>query len=289
MATNVEGSWSGSEASLAFDIEPAFWQAAWFRAGCLLACAAIFFLFYRLRLRSLARQLNLRFEERLAERTRIARDLHDTLLQGFLSASMQLHVAAERVPDNSPAKPLLDRVIQLVQQVTEEGRNAVRGLRSSNPGAGELETAFCGIRQELGVGEDVKFRVIVEGRPRALHPILRDEVYRIGREALRNAFRHADARDVEIELDYARQHFRFNVRDNGRGIDPAILASGRDGHYGLRGMRERAEKIGGRLRVWSAASAGTEVELLLPSRIAYAATSSDGIAAQSPWESSWRG
>ena len=238
------------------------------------ACGLAILALYRLRLRQLTHQLNLRFEERLSERTRIAQELHDTLLQGFLSASMQLHVAVDRLPEDSPEKPRLDRVIQLVSQVIEEGRNAVRGLRTAHSASLDLEQAFARIQQELAPQDDARFRVIVDGQPRPLHPVLRDEVYSIGREALVNAFRHSGAKTIEIEVEYAFNHLRILVRDNGCGIDSQLLHSGRDGHWGLTGMRERAERIGAKLHVWSSPAAGTEVELSVPSHVAYQARSS---------------
>jgi signal transduction histidine kinase len=226
-----------------------------------------------MRLRQLTKRLNLRFEERLGERTRIAQELHDTLLQGFLSASMQVHVAADGLPEDSHVKPILSRALQLMGQVIEEGRNAVRGLRSSQSGSLDLEQAFSRVPQELVLqeqaGEQLTFRVIVEGEQRPLHPLLRDEVYRIGREALINAFRHAQAKKIEIELKYSARQLRVLVRDDGCGIDPQILRFGSDGHWGLSGMRERADRIGARLHVFSSASAGTEVELDIPGHIAF--------------------
>lgn len=229
---------------------------------------------YRLRL---TRQLNLRFEERLAERTRIAQDLHDTLLQGFLSVSMQLHVVADRLPEDSPAKASLGRALELMGQVIEEGRNTVQGLRSSHNGSSpDLAQAFSRIEQELAVPERIDYRVIVEGHPRPLHPIIRDEVYRIGREALVNAFRHSGGNSIEVDLEYSAKCLRVFIRDNGRGIDPQVLRSGREGHWGLSGMRERAEEIGAELKVWSRSGAGTEVELSIPSKIAFELRTSDG-------------
>src|SRR5262249_11927801 len=148
----------------------------------------------------------------------------------------------------------------------DEGRNAVRGLRAS-PSALNLEQAFAHIQQEVGIKDEVGFRVIVDGQPRPLHYLLRDEVYRIGREALVNALRHSQAKNIEVELQYAASQLRVRVRDNGCGIDPQVLRSGRDGHWGLPGMRERAERIGARLQVWSSAAAGTEVELSVPGQI----------------------
>jgi signal transduction histidine kinase len=210
----------------------------------------------------------MRFEERLAERTRIAQELHDTLLQGFLSASMQLHVADDQLPTDSPAKPLITRVLALMGRVIDEGRNAVRGLRSDPGDAHDLGQAFSRVAQEF-VMQGVDFRVVMEGLPRALHPVIRDEVYRIGRESLVNAIRHSGASKIEVEVDYSASNLRVLVRDNGCGIDPQVLRAGRDGHWGLPGMRERAENVGAKLRLWSRVTAGTEVELTVPGRIAF--------------------
>jgi ligand-binding sensor domain-containing protein/signal transduction histidine kinase len=273
IASNPDGVWSASEASIGFQVDPLFWQTWWFRACAVIGCMFAGLALYRFRLHQLTRQLNVRFEERLAERTRIAQELHDTLLQGFLSASMHVHVAADRLPADSQAKPTLNRALQLMGQVIEEGRNAVRGLRSSHSASLDLEHAFSRIQQELAphseVSQPIGFRVVVEGEPRPLHPMLRDEVYRIGREALTNAFRHSGARKVDLELQYSSSHLRLLVRDDGCGIDPKILAAGRDGHWGLSGMREKADRIGARFHVWSSAAAGTEIELSVPSHVAF--------------------
>lgn len=248
---------------------PAFWQTWWFRFLVGLACLCVLLAFYRYRMRQLARQMNVRFEERLAERVRIAQELHDTMLQGVLSASMQLHVAVDNLPAESTARASLEHIQGLLGQVIEEGRNVVRGLRSDGSQSPELEQAFSRIRQELSVGEESGLRVVVEGRPRPMHPIIRDEVYRIGREALVNAFRHSRARSIEVEVEYADHHLRVSVGDDGCGIDPQVQRAGREGHWGLSGMRERAEAIGARLTVRSRIAAGTEVELLVPGHVAF--------------------
>jgi signal transduction histidine kinase/ligand-binding sensor domain-containing protein len=268
IASNSEGVWNGSEATIGFAIDPVFWQTWWFRLSAIGLAAFITLSLYRLRLHQMTQQLQLRFDERLAERTRIAQELHDTLLQGFISASMQLHVAADRLPDDSQAKASLGRVLQLMRQVIDEGRNAVRGLRSSQSPR-DLAEAFSGIQQEIGTADRVDYRVVVEGQPQPLNPVVRDEVYRIGREALVNAFRHAEAKTIEVELEYAPRHVRVLVRDDGRGMEPEVVKSGTDGHWGLSGMRERAERIGARFKVFSRARAGTEVELLIPAHIAF--------------------
>jgi signal transduction histidine kinase/streptogramin lyase len=269
IASNSDGRWTGPEATLSFTVQPLFWQKGSFQALAVLLLALAGWGLYRLRMLQLARQLNVRFEERLTERTRIAQELHDTLLQGFVSASMQLHVAADRLPDDSPAKAPIGRVLDLMARVMDEGRNAVRGLRASSTAPKDLEQAFSGIQQELAPGAEAAYRVIVEGRPRPLNPAVRDEVYRIGREGLVNAFRHAKATNVEIELEYRPKELRLFVRDDGRGIDPEAARSAIDGHWGITGMRERAERIGGTLKIRSRSAAGTEVELRVPGRAAF--------------------
>lgn len=269
-ATGPDGS-SGkaSEAEIALQISPFYWQTWWFRLGAAFLAGFVILGLYRLRMNQLTAQLNLRFEERLEERTRIAQEIHDTLLQGFLSASMQLGVATDGLPQGLPARQSLDRVLALMRQVIDEARNSVRGLRSSDPTLSDLPQAFSRIRNELTFDDDIAFRVIVGGRARPLRPVLRDEVYRIGREALVNAMRHSRAKNIEIELDYTGKHLRVLVRDDGCGIVPEVLRRGREGHWGLPGMRERTERIGGQLHLWSSASAGTEVELSVPSHVAF--------------------
>ena len=231
---------------------------------------------HELRLRQVAGYMQARMEERLEERERIARDLHDTLLQGFLSAYMQLDVANDRLPADSPAKPLVQHVLDLMKQVSEEGRNAIRSLRSPHPASDGLEERLSGIREEFSLQEQVDFRVVVEGKPIALHPLIREEVYRIAREAVINAFRHSEAGRIEVEIKYAARSLRVMVRDNGCGVDPKVLRTGREGHWGLSNMRERAEKIGAKFAVLSRAGAGTEVELSVPGKVAFETVSSQG-------------
>jgi signal transduction histidine kinase len=270
IASNGNGIWNGEEAVLGLTVTPAFWQTRWFQATLLLIVGAGAWAMYRLRLHQVRRQMNVRFEERLAERTRIAQELHDTLLQGFVSASMQLHVAAATLPIDSPAKVSLRKVQDLMTRVIDEGRNAVRGLRSTGTASDDLQRAFSGLSEELNPGNDIDYRVTVEGRDRPLQPFIRDEIYRIGREAVVNAFRHSGANRVEMAVEYGMREFRILVRDNGRGMDNEVLRSGSDGHWGLPGMRERADRIGAGFRVMSSVGSGTEVELSVPARVAFA-------------------
>jgi signal transduction histidine kinase len=221
-------------------------------------------------------QVTLRFEERLAERTRIARELHDTLLQSFQALMLHFQTASDMLPQGA-AKEALEEALDHADQAILEGRNAIQNLRSSTTVTNDLAQAIAALGQELGGHEgnsnSAKLRLAVEGKPHELHPILRDDVYRIAREALRNAFCHAQASKIEAEITYSERLLRLRIRDNGTGIDPNVVDSGRDGHWGLQGMRERAQQIGAQLEIWSQAGAGTEVELSIPGSIAYAASS----------------
>jgi signal transduction histidine kinase len=273
LSSNNEGDWTGPEATYSFTIAPAVWQTWWFQLSLAAGFGLLATLIFHWRMRQMTERLNLRFEERLAERTRIAQELHDTLLQGFLSASMQLDVAAEQLPPDSPVRPSLEHILNLMQKVNQEGRNTLRGLRSDNESGLSIEQFLSRVPQELPsalhADSHPTFRVIVQGQPRALHPVIRDEVSRIGREAVVNAFLHSRATSIEVEIEYNSGYLHILVRDDGKGIDPEILRSGREDHWGIIGMRERAERIDASLKLFSRAEAGTEVELTIPGHIAY--------------------
>jgi len=203
------------------------------------------------------------------ERARIARELHDTLLQTFLGASMQLGVALDALPKDSPVKPRLDRVLQIMSQGIEEGRSTIQGLRSCNSRTLDLVVALSGVKRELPIPQEIDFRVSVKGRQQPLNPSIGEEMYRIGREALLNAFCHSRAKRVELELEYADQGLEMRVRDNGIGINPQVLREGRAGHFGFAGMRERATRIGGVLNISSRSDGGTEVQLWISKGLAF--------------------
>lgn len=221
-------------------------------------------------------QVAIRFEERLSERTRIARELHDTLLQSFQALMLHFQSVSDMLPPGE-AKVALDEALDHADQAILEGRNAIQNLRSSTSATNELAQAIAALGEELGgrdgQGNTATLRISVDGKPQELHPILRDDVYRIAREALQNAYRHAQATKIEAEIMYAERQLRLRIRDDGTGIDSRVVATGREGHWGLQGMRERAQQIGGRLEIWSEAGAGTEVDLSIPGAIAYAVPS----------------
>ncbi len=273
IACNSDGVWNDSAGELDFYILPAFYQTNWFRALCATALLTLLWAAYQHRVRRLHHDFGMTLEARIGERTRIARDLHDTLLQSFHGILLHLVILSNELPGGT-TKERVEGVIDQAEQAIVEGRDAVKGLRTSTVERNDLALAIRTLGEELAAPESgprrPDFTVQVEGTPRNLHPILRDEVYRIIGEAMRNAFRHAAAQRIEVEIRYDGQQFRLRVRDNGKGIDPKLISDdGREGHFGLRGIRERAKLIGGKLTVWSELDAGTEVELSIPAARAY--------------------
>lgn len=276
IACNNDGVWNEVGAVLDFRVTPAFYQTLWFQALCGLLFAGSLWLLHRLQLRQSERQLHIRMEERANERIRIARDLHDTLLQSFQGVLLKFHAATYLLPDRpAEARNTLEGAIEQAREAIAEGRDAVRGLRSPLLVTNDLGRAIGLVGEEYVSGRAgpnaPDFRIEMEGTPRDLIPLLQDEVYRIACEALHNAFKHAQARRIEVEIRYDQRQFRLRIRDDGRGIDAKVLgATGRLGHYGLSGMKERARLLGGTLTIWSELNSGTEVELTIPGPIAYA-------------------
>ena len=275
IAANRDGVWTTAGASVRFTVLPPFYRTAWFLAACAATVLALLWAAYRSRIRRVQHAFEMTLEGRVGERTRIARELHDTLLQSFHGLLLRFQTASYLLPERpAEAKEKLDGAIEHAAKAITEGRDAVQGLRASTVERNDLAMAIRTLGDELATLASADppptISVAVEGQTCDLHPIVRDEIYKIAAEALRNAFRHAHAATVEVEIRYDDEHFRLRVRDDGKGIDPAVLANqGLEGHYGLRGMTERAALIGGKLAVWSEAGAGTEVELRLPASIVY--------------------
>ena len=274
--SNNRGVWNEQGVNLRLEILPPWWGTTWFRTACVGAFLVLLWAGYQLRVRQLHHQFAMTLEARVAERTRIARELHDTLLQSFHGLLLRFQTSLYLLPDRpAEAKDQLAGAIDHAAKAITEGRDAVQGLRASTVERNDLAVAVRTLGDELATDASVHqpptFSVAVEGQTRDLHPIVRDEIYKTAAEALRNAFRHAHAGLVEVEIRYDDEQFRLRVRDDGKGIDPAVLANqGLEGHYGLRGMPERAALIGGTLAVWSEVGAGTEVELRIPASIVYA-------------------
>ena len=257
--------WNEEGALLDFSIAPAFYQTHWFRLAILVSfswpCSGWLINFVS---RQLAHQFNMTLEARVSERTRIARELHDTLLQSFQGLLLQVSVGPQmyfHASQSKPSRGWTAHSIRRLQAITE-GRDAVQGLRSSAFETNDLANGIAAIAEELtsdsSAVESPAIDVEVEGAPRNLNPVVRDEAYRIAGEALRNAFRHAQARRITVEIRYDKRQFRLRVRDDGKGIDERHHAQQQPaGHFGLHGMRERAEIVGGRLEVWSKLDSGT--------------------------------
>jgi signal transduction histidine kinase len=270
IASNNDGVWNTSGASLHFTIRPAFYQTTWFHVLCILMCLALLAALYRVRMQQVTAHVRARLEERLAERERIARELHDTLLQGVHGLILRFQAATDRIPGREPARALMERALERADELLDESRARIKDLRVSTAGVIELSHALVAVGEQLALTHPARFRANTEGTPRDLHPIVREEALLLGREALVNAFRHANASQIEVDVLYSETALRIRVRDNGGGIDPSVLhEGGRVGHWGLLGMRERATKLSAHLDIWSTQGAGTEIDLRVPAAVAY--------------------
>jgi signal transduction histidine kinase/ligand-binding sensor domain-containing protein len=281
IASNSDGVWNDVGATTTFMLAPAFYQTFWFLMLASGASLGILWLLALARVQRMARRarkrLEQRMEDRLSERTRVARDLHDTLLQSFQGLLLRFQVAYELLPARpTEARQDLGTAIDRTVRAITEGRAAVEGLRASVVDGNDLPAAIKALAEELAsdhYGNQVVFRVSLQGTSRPLSPLARDEIYQIVAEALRNARRHAQASAIEIELRYDERELRVRLRDNGKGIDPTFLSEdGVRGYYGLAGMRERAKLLGGQLSIWTAAASGTEIELTVPAAQVYTMT-----------------
>lgn len=275
-ASDTDGAWSGKVASVDFTILPAWYQTYWFYTLCAVAFLALLWAVYQLRLRQVRLQFAAGLEERVNERTRIARELHDTLLQSFQGAVFQFQAARKLLLRNADnAMVVVDEAIHAAEEGIAEGRAAIRDLRPEPAAQRDLPDLLNTAGRELATsheqnGPAPSYRVVVEGKQQDLSPMLQDEVYRVSREIIRNAFAHAAASLIEVEIRYDQDQLRLRVRDDGKGIDRKILeVGGRPGHYGIPGMRERAQRIRAQLDFWSEVGAGTEVQLTVPASMAY--------------------
>jgi signal transduction histidine kinase/ligand-binding sensor domain-containing protein len=270
LAANGDGVWATTAASAAFAVAPAYYQTWWFLVAMIGAVALSLWGLHRLRLRAVEGRLEKYHRERMAERMRIAHELHDTLLQGVMGASMQLHAIVEESPEKAPPHGRMRTLQGLLEQVIQDAREAVQGLRTAgSEDGGGPEKALPRIQLEGNHSYGGDFHVTTSGHARAWAPNARDEAYRILREAVLNAFRHSGSSLVRIESDYLDQEFRARVTDNGCGMESATFKGGRSGHWGLPGMRERAARLGAVLTVRSRVGSGTEVELRIPNHVAF--------------------
>ena len=270
IACNNNGVWNESGAALIMVIPPAFYQTYWFIAFCALALAGLISLLYMMRVRHVATIYKGRMEERINERERIARDLHDTFLQSVQGLMLKFDAIARQIPRGDVTRQNMEKALDQADEVLAEGRDRVRDLRETSVLLGDLPAAFKRVVEENSAARQFTFKTVVEGRVRHLHPLVLEETYCIGREALINALTHSEGFHVEVEITYDPRQFRLRIRDDGRGFDTAILEQGgRRNHWGLPGMRERAQRIGAQLELWSRPNAGTEIELKIPGATAY--------------------
>ena len=274
IASNSDSIWNNNPATLNFYVSPAYYQTNWFRALCATLFLALLWAAYQLRVRQLRREFSAAIEARVSERTRIARELHDTLLQSLQALLFQYQAARNLLAAGSErAMQVLDATLDRTEQAIAESRDAIRDIRSDNIAQNALPELLTRAGSELAqsqAGQEVPtFGLTVEGERRTLAPIIREETYRIALELLRNAFRHAKAHRIETEIRYDDETLRLRIRDDGKGMDLKVLQGDGHGHWGLRGVRERAERIGAKLDLWSEAGAGTEFQLTVAARIAY--------------------
>jgi signal transduction histidine kinase/ligand-binding sensor domain-containing protein len=270
LAYDADGAPSPQEALSAFQIPRVFYLRPWFLAPASALVLGLLWLLYRMHLGRQAEALRARLEERHGERERIARELHDTLLQGVQGLMLHFQAVMNMLPGDGQARRSMERALDRADLVIAEGRDRVRELRTTTRERGELDAALRTLGEDCARGDDAGFTLVVHGEPTSLHPVVGDEVYRIGHEAVVNAFAHAQASQVRVEIDYGDNAFGLRVHDDGRGIDAQYLTpQGRPEHWGLRGMHERAQKAGGVLRIVSAPGGGTDIRLSIKAALAY--------------------
>jgi signal transduction histidine kinase len=272
LAANNDGVWNERGASIHFTLEPAFQQTQLFTILCFCAAGLIALGIYRLRMQRLQAAWNARLETRLAERTRIAQELHDDLLQSAMGVSLQIELVDSLVDEPPLAKAHLQRALTLSRALMQKGREVLRDLRETTRDATDIAKTLLTTIQEGQQEGGPAATLNVEGTPRSVNPLVADDLAQIGRQAIVNAFQHAGAKKIEVYLNYKGTELRLQVNDDGCGMSPRIAESGKPGHYGLAGMRERAERIGGTLIIASVAGQGTQLTASVPGRRAYRET-----------------
>jgi signal transduction histidine kinase/streptogramin lyase len=269
IACNNSGVWNDTGDIATFVVEPTFYQTAWFKTFVAIAVVGVLWALYLLRLKQATANVQNRLLAQMEERERIARELHDTLLQGFQGITLRVQGVAKNIPTQDQHRKMLDDVLDRADELLREARQRVRKLRLRATDESDLADRLTKYGEELAKDHTATFTLAIVGAPKGLESTVQDEAYRIVSEALTNAFRHASASKIETELTYDSSALRIRVRDDGAGIDKAVLANGHPDHWGLTGMRERARAIRAELNIWSRDAAGTEVELVIPASIAY--------------------
>ena len=279
-ACNNDGVWNDAGASLDFSIAPAWYQTLWFRSFCVICALLACYTLYLIRLQQHSARLRMRFDERLEERTRIARDLHDTLLQTIQGSKLIADVAEENTSDPVKTKSSMKTLSEWLGRAALEGRIALESLRAAE--ANDLEEALRLVLEDYNGASEMKSSLSVEGQGREMDPVTRDEVYRIAYEAIRNAYSHSQASHVYVELAIG-ENLMLRIKDDGRGVPDQTLLKGRAGHFGLKGMRERASRIGAALAISSSPKSGTTVDLVVPGKVIFLTSRRTGRNPTSRW------
>jgi signal transduction histidine kinase len=270
VASNGDGVWTTPVSSMPFRVLPSFYQTWWFATLCGLAALLLAWFFFTLRIRYVTRAIRVRSKERADERVRIARDLHDTLLQGIQGLMLRFHVAAEKTPAGGETRELLDQALDTADLILVEARDRVTRLRATDPADTNLADAFAKVAADLNYEKSVHFALKVEGSRRPLRPVVREELYFVGREAIANAFRHSEASEISVGIKYERAALVITIQDNGCGFHPSNTNnSDQTGHWGLSGMMERAHRVGADFECQSLPGSGTTILLRIPARRAY--------------------
>ena len=269
IASNNDGVWNEVGASLVFAVSPRYYQTVWFRLLCFVALGLLIALVFKLRLQRATTVVSERLAAQMAERERIARELHDTLLQSFYGVILSIQTAADQAPLSDSSRALFEDALQSAERSVNEGRERVRGLRGEAEFL-ELNEELASVTRDYVTAAGPVLAIDVAGAPRTFHPLVREEVSRVGREAIANAYKHSGAKTINVRLTYDAHWFRLSIEDDGSGIAAAILeAGGRADHYGLKGMRERSRNIGAKYRLRSESGKGTLVEIVIAAKVAY--------------------
>jgi signal transduction histidine kinase/ligand-binding sensor domain-containing protein len=269
VACNDSGLWNPTAATLSITVLPTFTETIWFKLLMAIAVGGLLWIVYLFRLKQATAAVQERLLAQMEERERIARELHDTLLQGFQGITLRMQGVSKNMSVQDPLRKMMEDVLDRGDEVLREARQRVRNLRRRTTDENELPDRLTKCGQQLSKDHAAIFTLAIVGELRVLESTVQDEAYRIAAEALTNAFRHASASKIETEVTYDSSALRITVRDDGVGIDKEMLSNGQPGHWGLTGMRERAHAIRAELKLWSRESAGTEVELVIPAAIAY--------------------
>lgn len=268
IASNHDGVWNESGAAIQFSVAPAWHETTAFRISSVVLFVAAMAVFYRVRVRRVATILGERFDDRLRERTRLARDLHDSLLQSIQASKMLVDGTLRRSDDLQQIRMTAEKLSSWLDRALDEGRVALTSLRSPRRGPNDLLGLLKQFAAETELERSMTISFRTNGKPSELHPVVAEEVASIGREAIRNAFVHSGGTTLEVTLAYDT-NLTLRVRDDGVGIDQAVVTHGKHGHFGIQGMRERATALGGTLTVSRSRGMGTEVTLVLPGRAVF--------------------